>query len=137
MYSLLLLIFDHSLDSEKTAGLLSRWGLSFDSAPLGLEGRVLKPEVINMGKSICPSGPQCDWGRNIGNNIITPVAIQNWILVVCERDLNRAKQFADTLIEVSCRMGMDIKPPRLITLHNDRTDTFVNRIRGEINSEVK
>ena len=102
-----------------------------------LEGRLLKPEVIHLGKTQCPSGPQCDWGRSIGNNIITPVNIHNWILVVCERDLQRAKDFTTTLIEVSARMGINIKHPRLITLQNDRTDTFVNRIRDEINSEVQ
>lgn len=123
--------------NEKTSTLLSRWGLSFDKMPMELEGRLLKPEVIHLGKTQCPSGPQCDWGRSIGNNIITPVNIHNWILVVCERDLQRAKDFTTTLIEVSARMGINIKHPRLITLQNDRTDTFVNRIRDEINSELQ
>jgi len=103
-----------------------------------LEGRLFKPEVINFGESTCPTGPQCDWGRNIDNSIKTPVThIHTWIVVVCERDRNRAQDFVQTWIEVGYRMGMIIKPPRLITLNNDRTDTFVNCIREEIQPKVK
>ena len=57
--------------------------------------------------------------------------------MVCERDRNRAQDFVQTWIEVGYRMGMIIKPPRLITLNNDRTDTFVKCIREEIQPKVK
>ena len=104
--------------------------------PLGLEGRVLDPESIQLGRACVPSGPQCDWGRNLNNDILTPVKIENWLLVTTERDHSKAKGFTDSFLEVSSRMGMRVRPPRLVVLQNDRTDTYVNRIRDEIDSEV-
>jgi len=70
------------------------------------------------------------------NDIIDPIRILNWILVTTDRDKPMGCEFADTLMDVGRKMGMEIKPPRMISLPNDRTDTYVNRIRESINSQV-
>jgi hypothetical protein len=49
---------------------------------------------------------------------------------------NNADNFSKTLMEVGSKMGIRIKPPKMVGLPNDRTDTYVNRIRDEINSSV-
>jgi hypothetical protein len=57
-------------------------------------------------------------------------------LVYTERNLNNAQDFSKTLMDVGSKMGIRIQPPKLVGLPNDRTDTYVNRIRDEINSSV-
>lgn len=124
------------LASEKASALLAAWGLSLDPFPLGLQGRVLELEKIHLGRSNFTTDPRCDWGKNLSDDILSPVKLLNWILVATERDHSKGQGFSETLIEVGRRMGMAINPPRFISLANDRTDTYVNRIRDEINPQV-
>ena len=122
--------------NPKAASILSEWGLRLDHAALQVKGRVMEPEKIHLGRAIFPTNPQCDWSKNLMNDIINPVRILNWILVTTDRDKAKGCEFADTLMDVGRKMGMEIKPPRMISLPNDRTDTYVNRIRESINPQV-
>lgn len=116
--------------------MLSDWGLSLAPMPIGMEGRVMEPEKIILGNSSFATDPKCDWTRNLFNDILVAVKIDNWILVYTERDNPKAKDFSKCLLEVGQKMGIKIQPPKMIGLPNDRTDTYVNRIRDEINSSV-
>lgn len=121
--------------NEKAAGLLSAWGLSL-AQPLGLEGRVIEPEKIFLSRSSFQTNPQCDWTRNLGNDVLVAVKIDSWILVCTERERSKAQEFSKCFAEVSRSMGIQSNPPKMIFLPNDRTDTYVNKIRDEINSSV-
>lgn len=107
-----------------------------DPFPLGLQGRVMDLETIQLGKSSFTTDSRCDWGNKLSKDILSPVKLFNWILVSTQRDHCKAQGFSETLIEVGRCMGIAISPPRFISLPNDRTDTYVNRIRDEINPQV-
>ncbi|XP_046444818.1 piwi-like protein Ago3 [Daphnia pulex] len=124
-------------NNERAKSVLSEWGLSLAPMPLSLEGRVIEPEKIFLSKSNFTTNPQCDWSRNLGNDILVAVKIETWILVYTDRNLNNANDFSKTLMEVGSKMGIRIKPPKMVGLPNDRTDTYVNRIRDEINSSLQ
>ena len=64
------------------------------------------------------------------------VVAKNWILVYTERDAGKARDFTKTLVEVGSKMGMKIGAPKMVGLPNDRTDTYINRIKDEINASV-
>lgn len=129
--------FNILTENERAASVLSQWGLSLAPMPLSLEGRVLEPERIFLSKSNFTTNPQCDWSRNLGNDILVAVKIESWILVYIDRQLNIAQDFSKTFMEVGSKMGIRINPPKMVGLANDRTDTYVNRIRDEINPSVR
>lgn len=124
------------LDNPKASSVLSEWGLRLCAEPLNVKGRVLEPERIFLGKAVFSTNPQCDWSRNLSSDIINPVRIQNWILVSTERDRPKAFEFSDCLMDVGRKMGIQVSPPIVVALQNDRTDTYVNRIRDSISKEV-
>ena len=92
--------------NPKAARILSEWGLRLDHTVLQVKGRVMEPEKIHLCRAIFPADPQYDWPKN------------------------------DTLMDVGRKMAMEIKPEQMISLQNDRTDAYVNRIRECINSQV-
>lgn len=108
-----------------------------DPLPIKLGGRVMEPEKIILSRGAYLTDSKCDWTRNLMSDVLVPVKIDSWILVYTERDLAKAKDFRDCVAEVSPKMGIKVAPPKMIGLPNDRTDTYVNRIREEINSTVK
>lgn len=122
--------------NEKASGVLAEWGLSLAPMTLATEGRVMEPERIILGKTSFSTDPKCDWTRNLFNDVLVAVKIESWILVYTERDFTKAQDFSKCLMEVSQRMGIRIGAPKMVGLPNDRTDTYVNRIRDEINSSV-
>ena len=122
--------------NEKASQLLSHWGLSLDTLPLKINGRVLEAEKITLSRSCFTTNQNCDWTRNLGNDILVAVDVKTWILVYVERDAGKAQDFTKTLVEVGSKMGMKIGAPKMVGLPNDRTDTYVNRIRDEINPSV-
>ena len=124
------------LGNPKAAKVLSEWGLRLSAEPLNVVGRVLEPERIYLGKAVFATNPQCDWSRNLSTDIINPVRVQNWILVSVDRDRQKALEFSDCLVDVARKMGMQVTAPTVVCLANDRTDTYVNRIREAINKEV-
>ncbi|KAK4035484.1 hypothetical protein OUZ56_027572 [Daphnia magna] len=124
-------------NNERASSVLSQWGLSLAPMPLSIEGRVLEPERIFLSRSNFATNPQCDWSRNLGNDVLVAVKIESWILVYVDRQLNIAQDFSKTLLDVGSKMGIRINPPKMVALPNDRTDTYVNRIRDEINSSLQ
>ena len=117
--------------------MLSEWGLELDDSCLRLDGRNLGPETIflNRGKSFL-TNDACDWTRQLSDNVLGPVKIDNWILVCTDRDSGKSQDFTKTLLDLGGRMGIKIVPPKLIVLQNDRSDTYINRIKDEINRDV-
>ena len=110
--------------------------MSLAPRSISLEARKLEPEKINLGRKTITTNPQCDWGRDLSTDILVAVKINNWILVCTDKDNLKAQDFSKCLVEVGSKMGIKINPPKVINLPNDRTDTYVNRIRDEINPPV-
>ena len=98
------------------------------------KGRTLEPEKIFLRKRSFTTNPQYDWARDLANDILVAVNITNWLLVCT--DSAKAQDFSKCLIKVGQKMGMKINPPKMISLNNDHTDTYVSRIRDEINPKV-
>lgn len=96
----------------------------------------MEPEQLILSKSKFFPNAKFDWASNLMNDVLVPVSVQTWILVCSDRDHQKTQDFSKCLIEVSNRMGIRFGTPKLICLPNDRTDTYVNRIRDEINPQV-
>ena len=123
--------------NEEAKRVLSVWGLKLSPTALVIPARILDSERLTLRNSTFITNMQCDWGKNLMNDILNPVKLDNWVLAVLERDAAKCMEFVTSFIDVGKRMGMVINSPTVIRLNNDRTDTYVNRIREEIGPKVK
>ena len=94
---------------------------------------MLEREKIILRTRSFSTNDQCYWGKHLFDDILAPVKINNWILVCTDKDNPKAQEFIKSLLEVGSKMGIQIVAPKTICLIDHRTDTYVNRIREEIN----
>ena len=96
----------------------------------------MDPEKIFLSKSSFFPNAKFDWAGNLQNDVLVPIKMDTWILVCVDREIGKAQDFSKCLLEVAGKMGIRIAPPKMVGLPNDRTDTYVNRIREEIHPQV-
>lgn len=60
----------------------------------------------------------------------------NWIVLHTQRDNRYANDFVQTMQRVGPPMGMLVDRPNMICLQDDRTDTYVRKLREIINPKV-
>ena len=53
-----------------------------------------------------------------------------------KRDLNSTNNFVEEMKRVCHQMGMAFSRPRISSLDNDRTETYLKCLRHDINKEV-
>lgn len=115
------------------------WNLQLDSTPVSLDGRLLKPEtlILGGGKKI-DAGPEADWGRQVtSNRVLVSVNFEKWLIVFTKRDAPRAIDFCKMLHNVCPAIGINVKDPIRIEIHNDRTETYCEALKGNINPSVQ
>lgn len=73
---------------------------------------------------------EADWSRDMrGNELITPVPIENFVVISTRRDADKAHDFVVTLQKIGPAMGIRVNPKyRQLELDNDRTDNFIRSI---------
>ncbi len=73
-----------------------------------------------------------------GNELITSVGLQNYLIVSTERDRDKANDFQQTMERVGPPMGIKVnRDPRIIALKNDRTDSFLSCIEASVTRETQ
>jgi aubergine-like protein len=110
---------------------LTDWGLTLDSDPCQVTARVLNKEVVIFGQNKSfDIAPNADFSRNATScEVLEPVNLQNWILIYTKNDSKTAESFENILMKVCGPTGIRCAPPRRNELPNDRTDTYVNKIK--------
>ncbi|KAG5670554.1 hypothetical protein PVAND_000808 [Polypedilum vanderplanki] len=124
-------------NNEKASALLSGWGLELDKDPTRVTARLLDEEFVVFGnKKEFSVGPQADFGRHAtSNQVLEPIKLQNWLIIYVNRDVKTADAFEEMVRKVSGPTGINCANPRRIELGNDRTDTYVNEIRKQLNDK--
>jgi len=117
---------------------LMKWGLELDRSLLELKGRHMPPEKIVFGSKTITASREADWGREATReNVITPVNINNWLVVYTKRDESKSLEFINTLIKVAPPMGIKVSPATNVQLKDDRTETYLKAIRDHLNPTVQ
>lgn len=119
----------------KCAKELDGWNLTFDDKLVEYQARVVPPEVIYQKDSKLNYRPQeADWSRDMrGNILITPVSLNDFMILSTRRDSDKAQDFVQTLQKVGPAMGIQVsRSYNMIALDNDRTDTFLNNIKSNL-----
>ena len=125
--------------NEEAKRVLSVWGLKLSPTALVIPARILDSERLTLRNSTFITNMQCDWGKNLMNDILNPVKLDNWVLAVLERDAAKCMEFVTSFIDVGKRMGMVINSPQFaaklaIDLHGDllRHGAQLARIRDRL-----
>lgn len=118
---------------------LGGWGLEFEDQLVNFNGRVLPPEKIFQKNKQFTYNPQsADWSKDTrGNALSHVIELRSWTIFFTKRDANRGNDFIRALQRVGGPMGMNIAPPRIVELADDRAETYTRVLQQEINPNVQ
>lgn len=119
---------------------LAGWGLQFEEQLVKFQGRTLPPEQIvqkdRSGRNITKFGydpRKAEWSREMRDKqLLSCVAMTDWMFVVSQRDRDNAQNFCATLDRVGPPMGMRIGRPTVVTIPDGRPATFVRAIQESL-----
>ncbi|WAQ95553.1 PIWL2-like protein [Mya arenaria] len=102
------------------------------------DGRQLPQEDIVFYNKIVKSGPTADWGRAAtSENVITAVALRNWVVIYTRRDQTKANDYISTTLKVAPQMGIECSQPIRFELKDDRVETYIRALREHINPTLQ
>ncbi|XP_008943990.1 PREDICTED: piwi-like protein 2, partial [Merops nubicus] len=130
--SLLKRIQEHPEASQE----LMRWGLSLDPDIHRTQGRILPAERINLRhSSFFPTEDLC-WNKEVTREAsILTVPMNYWMLVYPKRLQDVAKDLVATMESTCGPLGMQVGPPALVELKDDRIETYAKTIRNVLGTE--
>lgn len=95
-------------------------------------------EEIFMGRDSFPSGPQCDWNRDVTRKpVLSAVDIKNWLIVFTRNNYKQAEKFVEAVFSCSKQMGISVNPPNTVELSDDRSDTYVREIKSRLDKHIQ
>jgi len=65
------------------------------------------------------------------------VNLEQWILVVTERDHPKALDFCRMYVQCARNMEITVAQPAIIKVPNDRTETYLQAIRSRLSPQVR
>lgn len=116
------------------------WNLEFAKNLLTMNGRRLPTEKIFQSRpemAYTYNKDTADWSREMrGQQLINPAHLDNWLMVFNHKDQAAASDLFMTLQKVCPPMGMKIMKPKLLTINDDTTASFVKALKENITEEV-
>lgn len=123
---------------EAARKVLDEWGVTLEDAAVNLDGRILPEEKVMMKAKTHFHHGTADWGRLLSqDSVITPVHLENWVVIFFKRDATRTKDFTSMMSKVCPSMGIQVRPPQLRELASDSTDNYVRAIKEVVNQRVQ
>ncbi|XP_076226679.1 argonaute 3 isoform X2 [Nomia melanderi] len=120
--------------------ILAEWGLRLESNLIDFTGRVLEPEEIIFGqnrKFRPPNHKPADWGSVVcKNSMLRSPNLNQWFVLFSQRDTRCSQEFVDMFKKVSKAMGMVVRDPQIICLRDDRTETYLQELRRNIQRNI-
>jgi len=118
--------------------LITDWGMDIDNDTVRLVGRVLPPETLYFanGKSEI-IGPKGEWNRAATNSVLTAVSLTKWAIFFPEKNKAIVQNFCKELQRVASRMGIQMANPKVVSLPDDRTDSYIKQMRTLVNQSVQ
>ena len=116
--------------NESAMKLLDGWGLKLSDKSFSTDARVMPPVTLEFGNGYTETvGPRGDWSRAAtSKHVLRPRPLHNWTVVVPSKDEASAKTFVETVRLQAKWMGISVWEPKVVTLRNDRTETFLKAI---------
>ncbi|XP_034472426.1 protein argonaute-3 [Drosophila innubila] len=113
--------------------ILANWGLSLAKNTINVMGRKINQEQIYFANKSVSAGPNADFSRDATNNeLLEVVNLNNWILIHTRTDLRTCKAFITNMERCCEAFGMKLAKPKILTLDQDRVDSYVDALRRNI-----
>jgi aubergine-like protein len=118
---------------------LRDWGLSLEPTTLPLQARVMDPETLYFGKGkVERCTPKADWNRAATNSfVLTAVDLRKWAIIFWDKNKGAVQTFCKTMQMNAVKMGINIANPKICSLDNDRTDSYVKQLREILDPSVQ
>lgn len=127
---------DNVNNSPEATAMLKNWGLSLGE-PRKIMGRQLANETVTFGNGSCVA-EKGDFSRFVTNNkMLKVIDLKSWLILYTRRDEKATKSFVELMERNAAPMGMDVFRPRVECLQDEKTETYVKKLRTCINSSLQ
>jgi len=130
-------------EKTETRQELEKWNLKFDTVNK-VNGKRLPPEIITFKATQANPGSMyevqgsVDWGNDMRSvHMWTSVRLDRWIVVASPRDQTELNTFLQTLQRVVPPQGLEFAAPKIVSLKDDRPETYVQGIRSVFQESVQ
>ena len=73
-----------------------------------------------------------------GKYLISPIGLNEFVIICTRRDGKVAEDFRDTLAKVGPAMGISVnRSAKIVMLDNDRTDAFIRSIKDNVGQHTQ
>ncbi|XP_026667929.1 piwi-like protein Ago3 isoform X2 [Ceratina calcarata] len=120
--------------------ILGAWGLSLEPDVVDFNARVYENVEILFGNKVKFTPPEhkpAEWSAAACRNppSRTP-ELKRWYIIYCQKDAKVTEEFITIFERVTKAIGMNISRPQIISLRDDRTESFVHALRSSIEKTV-
>nr|XP_022341463.1 piwi-like protein 1 isoform X1 [Crassostrea virginica]XP_022341464.1 piwi-like protein 1 isoform X1 [Crassostrea virginica]XP_022341465.1 piwi-like protein 1 isoform X1 [Crassostrea virginica] len=126
--------------NEKVKAEMSGWGLAFSQRLMNVSSRIAPQEKIYQkgGAELMYRAEDADWSRDMrGKQLITPVNLENWVIVFTRRNSAQAQDLVQNLSRVGPPMGMRINSPTICELQDDRNDSYITALKQYVTEKTQ
>ncbi|XP_062615032.1 piwi-like protein 1, partial [Saccostrea cucullata] len=126
--------------NEKVRAEMGGWGLRFSQNLLNVNAHIAPQEKIYQkgGAELSYRQEDADWSRDMrGKKLITPVNLENWVIVFTRRNSPQAQDLVQTLSRVGPPMGMQINSPTICELPDDRNDSYLTALKQYVTPQTQ
>ncbi|KAF5895430.1 piwi-like protein 2 isoform X1, partial [Clarias magur] len=124
----------HNINTNQDAVReLSRWGLEVSSEILVTQGRTLPMETICLQSSTFVTSPTVDWSREVvRDSSISCIPVHRWAVFYPRRAALQEEELEAAFMKAAAPMGIKLDRPTRVELRDDRTETYIKSIHGEL-----
>ncbi|XP_037044625.1 protein argonaute-3-like [Bradysia coprophila] len=127
---------DNVNNSPEATAILQNWGLSL-GGPRKIWGRQLENETVTFGNGKCIA-ERGDFNKFVANHsMLKVIDLKSWLILYTRRDEKATKSFVELMQLNATPMGMDVCRPRIECLQDEKTETYVRKLRSCINSSLQ
>jgi len=118
--------------------LITDWGMDISNDTLPLTARVLPPETLFFAKGKREVvGPKGEWNRAATTSVLTAVNVTKWAIFFPEKVKTQVQNFCKEMQRVAARMGITMANPKVVSIPDDRTETYIKQMRLLLNQSVQ
>ncbi len=116
-------------ESKQAVQKLDNWGIKINAKPLEVDSRVLDQSTLLFGGGYQEKAGK-DWARAAGTKpMMKPKELEKWCVLFPEKEQRAVKAFCETLSRMGSAMGVKVAPPKVVTLPNDRAESYLKALR--------
>lgn len=124
--------------NDEAYKLLTDWGMTIADKTVEFTARVLGQETLFFGNGKKETiGTKGDWNRAATSSVLTPVNLTKWAIFFTEKNKGIVQAFCGELQRNAKRMGITIASPRVVSLPDDRTETYIKQVRALLDPTVQ